>query len=86
MIEQDGWKIAATVKWVPVEPDEKITCKTCSGLGRRIHFGVSDDDSCGDCGGNGFRYTLNKRGEEPEVPMSLIVALRDAYLDWEEKQ
>jgi hypothetical protein len=88
MIEKDGWKIAATVKWIPVEPDEKITCKDCSGSGKKIHFGVSDwdDYNCSTYMGLGFRYTMNKRGDEPDVPMSLILALRNAYLDWEEKQ
>lgn len=86
MIEKDGWKLSASVKWVPVEPDERITCKVCSGRGKRIHFGVSDDDNydCQDCGGNGFYYTRNKRGEQPEVPKHLVMWLRDAYLDWEE--
>ena len=85
MIEKDGWKIAITVKWVPTEPDERITCKTCHGRGRIIHFGVSDDDTCTDCGGNGFYYTMHKRGYDPKVPQSLVVSLRNAYLDWEAK-
>lgn len=82
MITKDGWKLTGTMRWEPVTYDVKETCTSCLGRGR----GMFDEDGagCAECGGNGFRYTQNKRGPQPEVSEHLAQWMRDAYNEWGE--
>ena len=78
-IIKDGWKLVGGFRWEPVVNDIKETCNSCLGRGR----GMFDEDDCEACSGNGFRYIVHPRGEQPEIPKHLLYYLRDAYLEWE---
>lgn len=83
MITKDGWKLAGSMRWVPIDPDVRETCPSCLGRGKD-NFSYDDNTNCIPCAGNGFRYTHIERGPEPELSKHLVQWMQDAYQEWEE--